>query len=231
MKNLSIEIRKSLNSNIGNRVFSAKEKSYKRHGIEHYVAVRNFAGDINRYLKVFVITALCMGFSGISLMLLTLSGNYNSTPDTHTEAEIVSAGLISHTFACVVAFLLSALMLICIFCVIVSSSEAKIDEYMMMRSLGLSKRKVKRCASIEGRVCIAVGIACGTFSIYWFWNYIMENYYLYQNNISFHGGKMILITLGTLIFLYITVVTVSIIYSKRRINSADIIKSLKEFSY
>lgn len=231
MKNASTEIRKNISANIGNRVFSAKEKSYKRLGIEHFVAMRNFSGGVTRYLKIFFLTAVCMGLSGISLMVLTISKNYFEPPQSESEAVILASGLTSHTFSCAVAFLLITLLFICQFCVITSNIETNIGEYMMMRSIGLKMRKIKRCASIEGRVCIIIGIVCGTFSIGWFWNYIMENYYLYQNNISFHGGQMIVTAIGIQILLYIAVSFAATIYSKNKIEKTNIIASLKDVSY
>lgn len=230
MKNASAEIRKSIGANIGNRVFSAKEKAYKRRGIEHYVAVRNFSGGISRYIKVFFITAVCMGLSGISLMVFVLSKNYNSEPVTEKDAAILAAGLASHTFSCTVAVLLIVILLICLFCVIVSNNEINSGEYMMMRALGLNLKKVKKCAAIESRVCIAIGFVCGTFSIYWFWNFVMENYYLYQSDISFRGGEKILIAVGAQIILYIAVAAAAALYSKKVIKNTDLIKTLKDFS-
>ncbi|MBQ7596671.1 MAG: hypothetical protein IJU45_08415, partial [Clostridia bacterium] len=95
---------------------------------------------------------------------------------------------------------------------------------------GLKQKKVKKCAAIKGRVCIAVGLVSGTFSVYWFWNFIMENYYLYQTNISFSGGEKILIAVGVQFLLYIAAAAAAVVYSKKMIEGTDLIKTLKDFS-
>ena len=230
-KNIAFELKSCLTANIGNRTFSAKEKAYQRHGIAHYVGARSFSGGIERYIKVFLITAICMGLNGISLIFYTIAKNYNDFSGTESYKKMLLTGLVSKTFACSAAVFLSVLMLICLFCVLVSNSETNKGMYMAMVSLGSSIRSAKRCITTESRVCMAIGIFCGTFSIFWFWNFIIENYYMYNSNISFKGGTMILTSVGVLIALYIATVVSAIVYSSAKLKKADVIKFLKENSY
>ena len=231
MKNASAELRNNFSANIGNRVFSAEGKAYKRHGIERYVAMRCFSGEVNRYLRVFFIASVCIGLSGLSLMIFTVSKNYNNVYVNENSGQILLAGLTSHTFACAISFLLILPMLICLFFIITSSIESNINMYMMMHALGLNFKKIQKCASVEIIVCVIIGIVSSGFSVFWLWNFIMENYYLYERNISFHGGGIILTVVGMQLVLYIAVSFIASVYAKKKIRSTDLIKALKDFSY
>lgn len=230
VKTVVSDLKKTFVADIGISAFSADPKSYKRHGAEFHVAIRNFQNSVMKYLKIIFMTVLCIGIIGMTLIMYNIIGNYNNFDVPAADINMIAFTYSSEIYFCAVTAALSIVTLLSTFSSVSANIDSNNGEYALMRSSGSSLKSILRAVRIEGYMCCFLGTFFSTFSVIYLGSAINE-IYREDSRVVFGSNETTAAVVCIAAALFAVCVAATVFMQSRKMKKLDMIAVLKDMFY
>jgi len=229
VKTIATDMKNRFVMNSGISAFSAKPVTYKRLGLQHFIATRNFSNNIGRYLRIILMTLIYTVFITATFIILSITRGYNETVFADNKL-LLSLNFSLEVYFTAITVAIAIITIASVFCAVSANINANTSEYALMRSGGASMKSVLSSVRSEGLLCVFTGmLLCIVILV----ALIFLARLLFVKTISVNmtdPGEIIAIAVISLLVFAFSVVF-STLRTKKKMKDIDMVSVLKEAFY